>query len=92
MITMMDSKTSPKKYKEVANFKPCHNEQAKPWPALLNSLVAAMFVVAFFVGLGLLVGAFLVHRVARRIKARMRGEQPPLDQTSYDHTRFHPAR
>jgi hypothetical protein len=39
-----------------------------------------MFVVAFFVGLGLLVGAFLVHRVARRIKAWMRGEQPPLDQ------------
>ena len=77
---MMDSKTSPKKYKELANFKPCHKEQAKPWAALLYSIVAAMFVVAFFVGLGLLVGAFLVHRVARRIKAWIRGEQPPLDQ------------
>jgi len=56
------------------------HEQATPWAALLNTLVAAMFVVAFLVGLGLLVGAFLVHRVARRIKAWMRGEQPPLDQ------------
>ena len=85
----MDSKTSPKKYKELANFKLCHNEQAKLWAALLNSLVAAMFVVAFFVGLGLLVGAFLVHRVLRRIKARLRGEQLPLDQDSsgMDHKR-----
>jgi short subunit fatty acids transporter len=78
-MTIMDSKTSPKKYKELANFKLCHKEQAKPWAALLYSIVAAMFVVAFFVGLGLLVGAFLVHRVARRIKAWIRGEQPPLD-------------
>jgi hypothetical protein len=39
-----------------------------------------MFIVAFFMGLGLLAGAFLVHRVARRIKARIRGEQPPLEQ------------
>ena len=64
-------------------------EQATPWAALLNSLVAAMFVVAFFVGLGLLVGAFLVHRVLRQIKARLRGEQLPLDQdsSSFDHTR-----
>jgi hypothetical protein len=53
------------------------HEQATPWATLLNSLVAAMFVVAFFVGLGLLVGVFLVHRVARWIKARIRGEQLP---------------
>ena len=65
----MDSKTSPKKYKELANFKLCHNEQAKLWAALLNSLVAAMFVVAFFVGLGLLVGSFLAHPGLRQIKA-----------------------
>jgi hypothetical protein len=55
-------------------------EQATPWAALLNSLVAAMFILAFFVGLGLLVGAFLVHRLARWIKARIRGEQLPLEQ------------
>lgn len=65
------------------------HEQATPWAALLNTLVAAMFVVAFLVGLGLLVGAFLVHRVLRRIKARLRGEQLPLDQdsSSMDHKR-----
>jgi hypothetical protein len=61
---------------------PAAREQATPWAAILNSLVAAMFVVAFFVGLGLLMGAFLVHRGARRIKARLRGEQLPLDQDS----------
>jgi ABC-type sugar transport system permease subunit len=65
------------------------HEQATPWAALLNTLVAAMFVVAFLVGLGLLVGAFLVHRVLRRIKARLRGEQLPFDQdsSSMDHKR-----
>jgi ABC-type sugar transport system permease subunit len=65
------------------------HEQATPWAALLNTLVAAMFVVAFLVGLGLLVGAFLVHRVLRRIKAWLRGEQLPLDQdsSSMDHKR-----
>jgi hypothetical protein len=70
-------------------------EQATPWAAaLLNSMVAAMFVVAFFVGLGLLVGAFLAHRVLRQIKARLRGEQLPLDQdsSSFDDTRFSPTR
>ena len=66
-------------------------KQATPWAALLNRLVAAMFVVAFFVGLGLLVGAFLVHRVLRQIKARL---QLPLDQdsSSLDDTRFNPTR
>ena len=69
-------------------------KQATPWAALLNRLVAAMFVVAFFVGLGLLVGAFLVHRVLRQIKARLRGEQLPLDQdsSSLDDSRFNPTR
>jgi hypothetical protein len=56
------------------------HEQATLWAAFLNSLVAAMFVVAFFVGLGLLVSAFLVHRVLRQIKARLRGEQLPREQ------------
>jgi hypothetical protein len=64
----------------LVNFEVCHNGTTKLWAAWVNSLVAAMFIVAFFVGLGLLVGAFLVHRVARRIKARIRGEQPPLGQ------------
>lgn len=64
----------------LVNFELCHNGTTKLWAAWVNSLVAAMFIVAFFVGLGLLVGAFLVHRVARRIKARIRGEQPPLEQ------------
>ena len=73
-------------------FKPPQaHEQATPWAALLNSLVAAMFILAFFVGLGLLVGAFLVHRLARQIKARIRGEQLPLEQNELDHTRLHPT-
>jgi hypothetical protein len=76
----MDSKTPPKKYEELANFELCHSERTKLWAASVNSLVPAMFIVAFFMGLGLLAGAFLVHRVARRIKARIRGEQPPLEQ------------
>ena len=70
-------------------------EQATPWAAILNSLAIAMFVVAFFFGLGLLVSAFLVHRGARRIKARLRGEQLPLDQDSSSSdgdTRFNPTR
>jgi hypothetical protein len=69
------------------------HEQATPCAALLNTLVAAMFVVAFLVGLGLLVGAFVVHRVLRQIKARLRGEQLPLNQesSSLDHTLFLPT-
>jgi hypothetical protein len=59
---------------------PQAGEQATLWATLLNSLVAAMFVVAFFIGLGLLVVAFLVHRVLRQLKARLRREQLPLDQ------------
>ena len=82
----MDSKTPPKKEckKEAPNFELCHSERTKLWAASVDGLVPAMFIVAFFMGLGLLAGAFLVHRVARRIKARIRGEQPPLEQTSFN--------
>ena len=74
-ITMMDTKTSPKKYKELANSKFCHNEQATLWAAILNNLIAAIFVAAFIFALGLMVGAYLAHRVARWIKGRLQEYQ-----------------
>ena len=46
----------------LVNFELCHNGTTKLWAAWVNSLVAAMFIVAFFVGLGLLVGAFRPSR------------------------------
>lgn len=64
------------KYKRLANSEPYSN-RLTPWDVFLNSLVAVMFFVTFIVGLGLMVGAFLVHRAARQIKAWLRGEQPP---------------
>jgi putative sugar O-methyltransferase len=67
---------SSEKYKQLANSEPYSN-RLTPWDVFLNSLVAVMFFVTFIVGLGLMVGAFLVHRAARQIKAWLRGEQPP---------------
>ena len=50
------------------------HEQATLWATLLNSLIADVRC-RFLRWSGLLVSAFLVHRVLRQIKARLRGEQ-----------------
>jgi ABC-type sugar transport system permease subunit len=71
LTTMMDSKTSPKKSKDLANFELGHNERATLWAAFLNTLAAAVFVGTFIFGLGLMVGVHLAHRVARWIKGRV---------------------
>jgi hypothetical protein len=80
---VLDSAMSPKKYKRLADSK-VYDTSLTPWAALLNSLVAAMFVVAFIVGLGLIVGAFLGHSILRWIKAWWLGHSLTGFQADHD--------